>query len=444
MNNTVSIIDFKESLLAQHSAFLSRIKNNSSLVVQQRRNEALSHFAKKGFPTVADEEWKYTSLSAILKKDLSFQLEPPSIKEEEINHFFPAALKANRMVFINGILSSEFSVIEDTPDVLQIKNLSEMEDLFLEQYFAQKNVSADALSCLNTAFADQGAVIHIPKGKEVKYPVMLYFISDSRYRGILSQPRNIVVMEENARLQLVESFHTIGIGAGLFNGFTEIYLKQNASLEHYKVQNSLKNSYHISTTQVVHEAKSNFNSTTITLDGVLVRNNLNIHLNAEHCESHLNGLYLPSGTMHVDNHTLVDHAKPNCYSNELYKGVLKDKATGVFNGKILVRQDAQKTNAFQSNKNILLSPEATMNTKPQLEIFADDVKCSHGATIGQLNEEPLFYLRSRGLSDQSAKALLTMAFINDIIEYVKIEPLKEAIRRSISGGMEEGTYENNY
>jgi Fe-S cluster assembly protein SufD len=196
-------------------------------------------------------------------------------------------------------------------------------------------------------------------------------------------------------------------------------------VDYYKIQNDSPQAYHVGTTQVHQEGKSVFTATTITLNGNITRNNLNIVMNSEYSEATMYGLYLMNDNQHIDNHSVVDHAKPHCYSNELYKGILGGKSTGVFNGKIFVKQDAQKTNAFQSNKNILLSKDATMNTKPQLEIYADDVKCSHGATVGQLDEEPLFYLRARGISEEKAKGLLVMAFAQDILDHIKIEPLKE-------------------
>jgi len=241
---------------------------------------------------------------------------------------------------------------------------------------------------------------------------------------VMSQPRNLIILEDNAQATIVESFHTIGTNDSFTNCFTEVVLNKDAHLDYYKIQNDSDKSYHVGTTQIYHVKKSYSSSTTITLSGAIVRNNLNIELGDEYCEAYLNGLYLEQGNMHVDNHTLVDHAKPNCYTNELYKGVLDDKSSGVFNGKIYVKLDAQKTNAFQSNKNILLSPNASMNTKPQLEILADDVKCSHGCTIGQMDDNALFFLRSRGIGESNAKALLTYAFASDVIDKVKLEPLR--------------------
>lgn len=340
--------------------------------------------------------------------------------------------EANVLTFVNGVFSKELSSLIDSEATIEIKNFSEAPSEVLEKYFAKSAVREDAFTSLNTAFADQGAYIRVPSGKKVLHPVVLHFVSDLSVQPVFAQLRNLIIAEKNSELTVVENFQSTGNNTGLVNSFTELFLQQDAIVDYYKIQTEGASSFHVGSTRAVHEGKSKFSSTTITLGGAITRNNLTISLNSEHSETFLYGLYLLKGKMHVDNHSLVDHAKPNCYSNELYKGVLSEKSTGVFNGKILVRQDAQKTNAFQSNKNILLSAEATMNTKPQLEIFADDVKCSHGATVGQLNEEPLFYLRSRGLSEQNAKALLMLAFAEDVIENIKIQPLKEAMKQLIS------------
>jgi Fe-S cluster assembly protein SufD len=431
MNDTVDIIDLKELLINDHSSFLSGLNGKNSPALRERREKALSQFAREGFPTTADEEWKYTNLGPLLKKDFSFKSDI-SFDKKDIDPLLFPGIKANTLIFINGVFSKEFSSLIDADDILEIKTFAETDTKLLEKYFIPSISSEDAFTSLNIAFSDQGVFIRVPQGKIAQHPVILYFISDLRHKAIFSQPRNIIVAEENSQVTIIESFHTLGNKESFMNCFTEIFLKRNSVMDYYKVQREGNLACHVGTTQVVHEAKSNFSSSTITLGGAVVRNNLNIRLNAEHCECFLYGLYLLDGKRHADNHSLVDHAKPNCYSNELYKGILTDKSTGVFNGKILVRQDAQKTNAFQSNKNILLSPDATMNAKPQLEIFADDVKCSHGATVGQLNEEPLFYLRSRGLSENNAKALLTMAFAEDIIENIKIPALREFLKTIIS------------
>jgi Fe-S cluster assembly protein SufD len=390
------------------------------------RKEAINAFQKQGFPGRKNEEWKYTNLAPVLGRDYLIDA-ATTLTKKDLEGLFLSSLEANHLVFVNGNFNKELSTINAEEPVV-ISDLSQAGDI--NDYLAASSITLnDSLTELNTALAN-GVVITVKKGKVVTKPVVLHFIGDSRNGNIFSNSRNLVILEENSQATIIEQYTTIGNNANFSNNITQIVVKKDAFATYYKIQNDAK-SDHVGTTQVYQPEKSNFAATTITLDGGIIRNNLNIRLSSEYSEASLVGLYMVKGTTHIDNHTLVDHAKPNCYSNELYKGLLDDKSTGVFNGKIYVRQDAQKTNAFQSNKNILLSKDATMNTKPQLEIFADDVKCSHGATTGMMDEEPLFYLRSRGISEKKAKALLMHAFAADILEYIKLEPLKELLDQTI-------------
>ena len=295
------------------------------------------------------------------------------------------------------------------------------------------SIKTESFIALNTAFTFDGAFIHIPAHTVVEKPIHLLHVSDARNEATVSYPRNLIVAENNSRVKVIESFHTVqSANHNFINSVTEVVVKENSIVELNKIQNEAAEAFHINHTEASQEKNSTFKINTITLGGGIVRNNLHIVLNGEYCNSQLNGLYLLNGSQLVDNHTLVDHAKPNCYSNELYKGIIDGKAQGVFNGKIFVRKDAQKTNAYQSNKNILLSDDASMNAKPQLEIFADDVKCSHGATTGQLDEDALFYLRSRGIGEENAKALLNVAFAADVIKNISIEALKNNLSVLIS------------
>lgn len=405
-------------------------KRHEDSVLNKKRNEAFVDFEKTGFPSVKNEEWKYTNLSSLLKED--FNTNPAATLTKQDIAAFIYKIEANALVLVNGIFSKELSTILSPTSELEISQLKQADKSVTEKYFARKTYSSgDGLSLLNTAFAENGLFIQVKKNKSLKYPVILYNFVDSRQGNTLVQPRNLIIAEENSQASIVETFHTIGANTSFLNIITELVLKQDALIDYYKIQDDVENSYHVGSTEILHEAKSISNSTTITIGGAITRNNLNITLDAEFCEAHLNGLYLLKGNQHVDNHTIADHAKANCYSNELYKGIMDDKSTGVFNGKIFVKPDAQKTNAFQSNKNVLLSKEATVNTKPQLEIFADDVKCSHGATTGQLDAESLFYLRSRGIGEAAAKRLLLHAFANDVIERIKIESLREILLAKI-------------
>ena len=317
--------------------------------------------------------------------------------------------------------------------ILPLREALEAHPELVSSYFGVlTNTRDEAFTALNTACAGEGIFIHVPKGKVVEESVVLYFINDARSENIGAQPRNLFIIEENAQVTLTETFLTLGEAQSLTNVVTEVHVAKDALVKYYKVQNDSDNSFHIGTTQVRMADNSHFYAATVSLNGGFIRNNLNIAIDGEHCDAHMYGLYFPDGRQHIDNHTVADHRKPNSESNELYKGVLRGKSTGVFNGKIFVQQDAQKTNAFQSCKNVVLSPEATMNTKPQLEIFADDVKCSHGTTTGQLDNEALFYLRSRGISKDEALNLLMFAFCEDVITQIMIEPIQEYLKGIIT------------
>ncbi|MFN6946216.1 MAG: Fe-S cluster assembly protein SufD [Cytophagaceae bacterium] len=392
-----------------------------------KQKKAFEDFRKKGLPGGRTEEYKYTNFSKVLQKN--FQLGGSTgVNKEEITKITTSSIDAYIMVFINGKFSSEHSHSEELSEYFTIKNLADAETELLEKHFATPGSDPDdGFMLINNALAENGAFIHIKRNKVVPKPIHLLFITDAKSGNVFIQPHNIIICEENAQADIISSFHTLGSESSFNNIVSEIYLYENSNLTSYTIQNDTDNAHQVNHNIVHQIGKSNFSTATFTINGAVVRNNLNIILKSEYSEAKLNGLFLINGQSHTDNYTLVDHSVPNCYSNELYKGILNDKATGVFNGKIYVRADAQKTNAFQSNKNILLSPDATMNAKPQLEIFADDVKCSHGATIGQLDEEPLFYLRSRGIKESTAKKLLVLAFAQDVVESIKNESLKEIL-----------------
>jgi Fe-S cluster assembly protein SufD len=294
----------------------------------------------------------------------------------------------------------------------------------------------DGINALNTAFLQGGVFIHAKRGHMVEHPIYIYNVVDGRSENILAQPRSLVYLSEHAQVQLVETYATIGAGESFTNQVMEIVVEKGAKMEYYKIQNDKDHTNQVSTTHIRQIGTSYIHTVTISLNGGIVRNNLNVILEADHCEAHLYGLYFHQGQSHIDNHTVVDNVNPNCLSNELYKGILNDNATGVFNGKILVRQQAQKTNAYQSNRNVLLSDNSSVNSKPQLEIFADDVKCSHGCTVGKLNEDGLFYLRSRGISEKIARSLLLQAFAIDILEQIKPEPIRKHIENLIAERLE--------
>lgn len=279
-------------------------------------------------------------------------------------------------------------------------------------------------------------MIHVADNQVVEEPIILRFIADVRQGNAAIQPRNLIVVGKNAEVKVAEAFRTVGDQKSFTNAVTEIFLAENANVQYYKVQDESDEAYHIGTTQVIQSSNSYFYSSTVSINGGFIRNNLNLILEGEHCDGFMYGLYVPNGKQHIDNHTVVDHRKPNSQSNELYKGILMDKSTGVFNGKIFVREDAQKTNAYQNCRNVVASDEATMNTKPQLEIWADDVKCSHGTTTGQLNDDAVFYMQARGIPKADAKRLLMLAFAQDVVSNIKIDSIREYLEERILNKLE--------
>ncbi|MVM36144.1 Fe-S cluster assembly protein SufD [Spirosoma sp. HMF4905] len=427
--------DFKDQLLAAFRDNEERMNGERKAPIHQLRRAALKQFDQLGFPTTRNEEWKYSSVSGLLKQPFDLD-DTTTVTADDLAPLEIPNLDGNLLYFINGRYHPELSRLVSPAEQVKITSFAEAikaEPELIGAHFAHyADYQTNAFTALNTALATDGVVVRVPANTTVEQPIILRFITDTRTKNSTSQPRNLIVVGKNAEVMMAESYRTLGEGASFVNVVTEIVLDRDARMQYYKVQNETEKAYHIGTTQVSQKDNSHFYSATITLNGHFVRNNLNIVLNGQHAEAFMYGLYMPNGRQHVDNHTLVDHAMPNSYSNELYKGILDDNSTGVFNGKIFVRPDAQKTNAYQSCKNVVLSPGASMNTKPQLEIFADDVKCSHGTTTGQLNDEALFYMRSRGIPKDEARTLLLYAFSQDVISQIKIQPIREYLERVVT------------
>jgi Fe-S cluster assembly protein SufD len=394
----------------------------------ETRSKAIESFQKSGFPNTSNEEWKYTSVKEIADKlNKPHRATPESrLRPSDIEQLLLAGNDVTLLVFENGLFQESLST--NLPSDFTIKTLATVRnDAAVKQHLGKiASSESESFVALNTAFVNDGVFIHIPARKSIEKPVHILYVSTQESPAIT---RNLVIAEPESAIQIVESYHSLGnTTEGLTTNVTEVLVKRNANVTWVKAQLENELTSQISFTQVEQEQDSRFSSTVITTGGLLVRNNLHIRLNGTNCNAFMYGLYLLDGAQLCDNHTLVDHAMPHCESNELYKGVLGGKSTGVFNGKIFVRQDAQKTNAYQSNKNILLSDDAQMNTKPQLEIFADDVKCSHGTTTGQLDDEALFYLRARGIGEQSARTLLNIAFAADVLDHIELETLRQNLQ----------------
>ena len=426
-------MSLKDKLLSSYIAFEDYLEDDSP--IHDLRSKAIKTFEDKGFPTKKEEEWKYTSLKGLLKEDYGlFPNKENSIEFKEVKKYFLHEIGTYKIVFVDGVYNSFLS--ETTHDKLDVCLLSsalskKKYEPVIETYF-NKIASKDSLNSLNTAFAKEGAYIFVPSHVEADKPIEIINFATGNEAATLLQPRNLIVVGENAHVQIIERHQSLSSNAILTNSVTEIYAEKRAYLDYYKVQNDRAQASLIDHTYLKQERDSICKVHTFSFGGKLTRNNLSFYQNGEHCDSVLKGITILEGKQHVDHNTLVHHISPNCESHQDYKGIFDGSSTGVFNGKILVDREAQKINAFQQNNNILISDKATINAKPQLEIFADDVKCSHGCTIGQFDEEALFYLRSRGIGQKEARALLMYAFANNILESVKIPELKKRINQLIA------------
>ena len=400
------------------------------------RTEAIAHFEKTGFPNRKDEEWKYTSLNSLLKDDYSvFPKDESTVELKDVKQYFLHEIESYKIVFVDGVYSSFLS--NTTHEVADICILSSAlkrpkYKMVIDHYFGTVASKSDSLTSLNTAFTGEGAFINIPKNTVLSKPIQILYFSTGSESEIMLQPRNLVVVGENSHVQIYERHQNLSENKVLTNAVTEIFAHKRAIADIYKIQNDRLSSSLIDNTYIQQKDSSIVSVNTFSFGGNITRNNLEFHQEGEHITSNLNGITLIGNKQHVDNHTMVHHKKENCESHELYKGIYDDGATGVFNGKVIVDKLAQKTNAYQQNDNILIGDKASINSKPQLEIFADDVKCSHGCTIGQLDESALFYLQSRGIPKKEAKALMLFAFCNDVVEKIKISGLKSRINKILA------------
>lgn len=426
-------MELKDKLVSSFMAFENEVDVDA--YVHGLRSDAIKIFEEKGFPTKKEEAWKYTSLNKILKEDYSvFPKREKALEYSEVRKYFIHDIDSYKIVFIDGKYSSHLSqTTHEGIDVcLMSSALSKPKyRLVIENYF-NKVATKDSLTSLNTAFSQEGAYIHIPKNKLVEKPIQIIHFSTGNEAATMLQPRNLIVVDENSHVQIIERHQSLTDNSVLTNSVTEIFANKRAIVDYYKIQNDNDNASLIDNTFINQKMQSHVAVHTFSFGGKLTRNNLNFFQNGEHIDSTLKGVTIIGNKQHVDHNTLVHHIEPNCESHQDYKGIFDENATGVFNGKVIVEKEAQKTNAFQANNNILISDKATINTKPQLEIFADDVKCSHGCTIGQLDESALFYMRSRGIPEKEAKGLLMFAFSNDVLSSVKIPEIKQRITKIIA------------
>ncbi len=407
-------------------------KSSKNTTVENYKKEAFEAFSQKGFPTTKDEEWKYTSLRSVLKNEYGIEAAKAShITAESITPFLVEGLDSYKLVFVDGVFQASLS---DTISEVSVKLLSEAvedasyEDVFKNQYNTLAK-SFTSLTDLNTAFATDGIVVQVAKGKAVSKPIELIYLASGETSAMLLQPRNLITVGENAEVKFIERHQSIANVATFNNVVTEVFVAKNGIFDLYKIQNDAYDASLVDATFVAQERDTVASVYTFSFGGNITRNNLAFYQNGPGCDSILNGVTILEGDQLVDNHTLVAHKSPDCQSNETYKGIYGGKSTGVFNGKVIVDQAAQRINAYQQNDSVLISDDAAINSKPQLEIFADDVKCSHGCTIGQLDKSALFYMQQRGIPKKEAEALLMFAFCSDAIKDVKIPALKTKINQ---------------
>ena len=421
--------------LSTFERFESDRNGKSASPIHTLRKEALETFARLGFPTPRDEAWKNVSLASLTGIPFAPVTgdAPHGMAPETIRPFAFDGLDCTQLVFIDGLYAPELSSRRPLPDGVQAGSLAAVLDSppVSEHLGRHAGFNAHPFTALNTAFIRDGAFILIPEGVALETPVHLLFISTAKAEPTVSHPRSLILAEDNSQATVIESYAGPESGVYFTNAVTEVVAGANAVVDHTKLELEGLEAFHISTLQTVLGRHSNVTSHLFSLGGARVRNDVNALLAGEGCESTLNGLYLLEGKQQVDNYTLLEHTEPGCPSHELYKGILGGDSRAIFRGKIHVHQKAQNTDAYQSNQNLLLSDSARVHTKPQLEIYADQVKCSHGATIGQLDDNALFYLRSRGVGKETAYQMLLQAFAGEVIDRVGVEPVRKQLDRLV-------------
>lgn len=428
-------LDMKEHFQKQFKVFEQSLNGEASSPMHALRKKALEQFSQLTFPTRHDEDWRFTNIAPMLQIPFTAVNRVPktNIPPKQLSQLVLPELDALQLVFVNGFFASSLSIADIDPAVTitPISALTQTQQEFLSsKLLGSSALREDIFSTLNSAFIQDGVFISIPENIRMEKPIHALFLTTSS-ESIITHPRVIVLAGKNSHSTIFESYHSLHEARYFTNCVTEISLGENATLHHTKVQNESEQAFHISSMQSVQGRDSKFTSNVISFGGALVRNNLATTLHGEGAWCSLNGLYMAHGKQHVDNHTTIDHASPHAESHELYKGILDQESRGVFHGRIIVRPDAQKTDAKQQNKNLLLSDNATIDTKPQLEIYANDVKCTHGATVGQLDEDQLFYLRARGINRDTAEDMLTHAFARDVINRISFAPMRDKLEEMI-------------
>jgi Fe-S cluster assembly protein SufD len=436
----------KEAFLGLHKKWVRESSRNGAAWLQPIREAAIARFDELGFPTPRIEEWKHTNVAPLTRHEFIPAMSAPTKEvEARLDEFTFGDLESHRLVFVNGRFSSSLSRIGSLPSNVILSSLNAavvVERKRTEAHFGRyAKYENHPFVALNTAFVSDGAFVYVPRDTVLDHPVHLVFVTvGGQERPIVTQPRNLIVAESGSRMSVVESYVSTGDSTYFTNVVTELFLGDHAVGDHYHLQMESPQAFHIASQQVFQERDSDFSTHVISTGSALNRNDLGNVLAGEYIKTTMNGLFLTRGTQHIDNHTQLDHTKPNCTSHVSFRGVLDENSTGAFTGRIIVRPDAQKTDAVQSSKNLLLSDSASITPDPQLEIYADDVRCTHGATVGQLDPDALFYLQARGIDRETSRGLLTYAFANEIIDRIRIEPIANHLERLISARFQRGSH----
>jgi Fe-S cluster assembly protein SufD len=422
--------------------FEKRAPGNGAGWVRRLREDAFARFCETGFPTTRDEDWRFTRLAAVAGAE--FELAPAArLSPAELEPYRQAGA-ACQLVFVNGHFSPGLSVLKNLPRALEAASLADKLaaapgelEAHLGRYL---DTHRDPLAALNTAFLEDGAYVHIGRGAVIEAPIYLLFVSTQAKAAAMTHPRNLIVAEQGSEATVIEDYVSLGGGTLLSNTATELVAGENATIAHLMIEREHEQAFNFSTLRIEQGRNANVASHSLLLGGGIVRNNVHPVLRGEGGECLINGLFIGHGRQHMDNYMLVEHASPHCGSRQFYNGILDDHAHGVFHGRIVVHKDAQKTDAKQTNRNLLLSDNAQIDTKPQLEIYADDVKCTHGATIGQIEEDSLFYLRSRGLDEGTARKLLLYAFASECLDRMKPGPARDRVEELVDQRLFEGGF----
>ncbi|MBZ5490057.1 MAG: Fe-S cluster assembly protein SufD [Acidobacteriia bacterium] len=420
-----------------------QINNRAAAVhprwLQSLRQDAFARFSETGFPTTHDEDWRFTNVAAVA--GTPFELAGPDMVNKEQLEPFGAAQFDCCLVFVNGLFSGELSTLPALPKGVTVGSLAEQlknNPAGLEPHLGRYlNTQRDAFAALNTAFIEDGFYVHVPRGVVVETPIYVLYVTVPGAAPAMNHPRNLIVAEESSQVTVVEDYVSLGEGITFSNAATELVAGDNAHVSHYMIVREGEQAYNFSTLRIQQGRHANVATHSLLLSGALVRNNVHPVLAGEGSECLINGLFMANGRQHMDNYMLVEHASPHCDSRQFYNGILNGQSHGVFHGRIIVHKDAQKTDAKQTNRNLLLSDDAQIDTKPQLEIYADDVKCTHGATIGQFDDNALFYLRSRGLAEAAARHVLLLAFANECLDRMNSPQIREHLEKLVVAGMPE-------